>query len=189
MKTTKSAICLTFTFVLGILILSHTESKAQTKKLSTEVLTQESTAILYGKCAKVKSAWNKEKDIIFTTITIIPEEYLKGNLGAEALITIPGGQVGDIIYEVSEMPVFTEGEEVFAFVWKHPSGKNLIIGGHQGKLKIEKDKQTGKKTVQVIASAEFDDAPAKGKDDNKPKKPEKVLLDDFISEVKGFTNN
>ena len=169
MKTYRSANYLAFTLVLGLLILIPTESKAQHKKMSAEDLTQVSTAILYGKCSKVKSDWNKEKDIIFTTVTIIPEEYLKGNLGSEALITVPGGQVGDIIYEVSEMPFFTEGEEVFAFIWKHPSGKNLVTGGTQGKLKIEKDKKTGKKTLK-----------------EKSDKPEEVLLEDFTQKVKGY---
>ena len=169
MKTHRSAFNMAFVLFTSLLIIIPTESKAQLKKMTAEDLTQESTAILYGKCSKVKSEWNKEKDLIFTTVTIVPEEYLKGNLGSEALITIPGGQVDNIIYEVSEMPVFTEGEEVFAFVWTHPSGKNLITGGPQGKMKIEKDKKTGKKKVK-----------------GNPHKPEKVLLEDFTKEVRGY---
>ena len=174
MKTPKRIFRLVFWLLLSFLIFSLTESKAQHKKMSAKDLTQESTAILYGKCSKIKSEWNEKQDIIFTYVTIIPEEYVKGNLGPEAVITIPGGRVGDIIYEVSEMPVFIEGEEVVAFIWKHPSGKNLVTGGFQGKLKIEKDKQTGQRTV-------------KGKD--KTQKPKKVKLDDFINEVKGYLNN
>ena len=66
-------------------------------------------------------------------------------MGSEVTITVPGGQVGDIIYEVSEMPDFQKGEEVFAFIWQHPSGENMITGGYLGKLKIDKDVQTRKK--------------------------------------------
>ena len=169
MKTQRSTICLSFMLLAGLLFLIPTDCIAQLKKMSAEDLTKESTAILHGKCSKVKSAWNQEKDIIFTTVTIVPDEYIKGNLGAEALITIPGGQVDNIIYEVSEMPVFTEGEEVFAFIWTHPSGKHLITGGTQGKMKIETDKKTGKKKVK-----------------GNPNKPEKMLLEDFTKEVKGY---
>ena len=169
MKTHRSAFSMPFVLLASLLILIPGESNAQHKKMSTEDLTQESTAILYGKCAKIKSEWNQDQDIIFTTVTIVPEEYLKGNLGAEALITIPGGQVDDIIYEVSEMPVFMEGEEVFAFIWKHPSGKNLVTGGKQGKMKIEKDKNTGKRKLK-----------------GDPQKPEKELLEDFTQKVKGY---
>ena len=169
MKTFRNAICTTFMLLAGLLIIIPTESRAQLKKMSAEDLTQESTAILYGKCSKVKSEWNQDQDIIFTTVTIVPEEYIKGDLGAEALITIPGGQVDDIIYEVSEMPVFIEGEEVFAFVWKHPSGKNLVTGGKQGKMKIEKDKNTGNRKLK-----------------GDPQKPDKELLEDFTQKVKGY---
>lgn len=153
----------------GLLFLIPSESWAQLKKMSAEDLTTQSTAILYGKCSKVKSEWNQENDLIFTTVTVIPEEYIKGNLGTEALITIPGGQVDDIIYEVSEMPVFVEGEEVFAFIWEHPSGKNLVTGGKQGKMKIERDKITGKRKLK-----------------GDPNKPEKELLEDFTQKVKGY---
>ena len=73
-----------------------------------------------------------------------PEEYLKGDLGSGAIIAIPGGRVDNVIYEVSETPVFIEGEEVVAFIWTNPAGKNLITGGYQGKMKIEKDSKTGK---------------------------------------------
>ena len=189
MKNPRKVFSLVSMLTIIFLLSFPAESKAQLKKMSAEQLTQESTAILYGKCSEIRCEWNADQDIILTHVTIVPEEYLKGNLGTEAVLTIPGGRVGDIVYEVSEMPVFIEGEEVFAFAWKHPSGKNLVTGGHQGKLKIEKDKKTGKKTVQVKDSAELEDAPETGKDDKKPKKPKKVLLDDFINEVKGFTNN
>jgi hypothetical protein len=158
-----------FVLVASLLILVPTSSMAQLKKMSAEDLTNESTAILYGKCSKVESEWNQEMDLIFTTVTVIPEEYIKGDLGPEAQITIPGGQVGDIIYEVSEMPVFLEGEEVFAFIWEHPSGKNLVTGGKQGKMKIEKDKNTGKRKVK-----------------GDPHKPEKELLEDFTQKIRGY---
>lgn len=158
-----------FFLLAGLLILIPTESMAQLKKMSAEDLTKSSTAILYGKCSKVESKWNQEHDLIFTTVTVIPEEYLKGDLGTEAQITIPGGQVGDIIYEVSEMPVFLEGEEVFAFIWEDPSGRNLVTGGKQGKMKIEKDKKTGKRKVK-----------------GDPQKPDKELLEDFTQKVKGY---
>jgi len=188
MKNSRKVLSLVSRLTILFLLTFTAESKAQLKKMSAEQLTQESTAILYGKCSEIRCEWTADKDIILTHVTIIPEEYVKGNLGAEAVLTIPGGRVGDIVYEVSEMPVFIEGEEVFAFAWKHPSGKNLVTGGYQGKLKIEKDKKTGKKTVPVIASVGLDDT-AKAKDEKESKRPKKVLLDDFINEVKGFTNN
>ncbi|MBW6500590.1 MAG: hypothetical protein K0B05_04275 [Bacteroidales bacterium] len=155
--------------------------------MSAKVLTKESTAIFYGKCSKIRAEWNETKDVILTYITVIPEEYIKGNLGSEAVITVPGGRVGDIIYEVSEMPIFTEGEEVFAFIWTNPAGKNLVTGGFHGKMKIEKDKRTGKRMVHgsgVDLGTEEEEQVS-----GKPKKPEKVDLEEFVEKIKGYAKN
>ncbi len=123
MKTLKKNSCLSFWFMFSFLVYSGMECYGQHKIMSSKDLTVESTAVLYGRCSKVKCEWNETKDIIFTYVTVVPEEYIKGNLGSQAILTVPGGRVGDIIYEVSEMPVFTEGEEVVAFVWTNPSGQ------------------------------------------------------------------
>jgi hypothetical protein len=163
--------------------------------MSAEELALESTSILYGTCTNMESAWTENNEMIFTTVTVVPEYYLKGNMGNEINITVPGGQVGDIVYEVSEMPAFQKGEEVFAFIWKHPSGLNLVTGGYQGKMKIEKDAKTGKKTVSgkgqdkdsfTWTSQETIRANKKTKP---PKsKSNKVSLDDFTKEVEGYLN-
>ncbi len=124
--------------------------------------------------------------MIFTTVTLIPEDYLKGNLGSEVIVTIPGGQVDDIIYEVSEMPVFRKGEEVFAFIWEHPSGKKLVTGGFQGKMKIERDEKTGQR---MVSEQHLDKSTPKGLiDKSTPQHPKgkKLFLEDFTKEVKGY---
>ena len=147
MKTPTNMIGLTLLAFTTILFILPTECIAQTKKMTAKELTNESTSVFYGKCAKVESAWTKEKDMIFTTVTLIPEDYLKGNLGNEVTVTIPGGQVDDIIYEVSEMPVFRTGEEVVAFIWEHPSGKKTgyrwIPGKNEDRTRCEDGPKNG----------------------------------------------
>ena len=186
MKTLKKNLNLIFWLIMSFLLFLHPECKAQVIKMTAKDLTKESSTVLYGKCSKIKCEWNEKKDKIYTFVTIVPEEYIKGNLGSEAVIAVPGGRVGNIIYEVSEMPVFTMNEEVIAFVSKSPSGKNLVTGGFQGKMRIEKDAKTGKRVVQGYYP-EDKDADAKGIDESG--KPEKVSLDDFVSELKGYVNN
>jgi len=181
MKNLKKTFKLSCGLVICILFFPITESRAQVIKMSAQDLTKESTAVLYGKCSKVKCEWNDKKNIIFTYVTVIPEEYIKGNLGSEAVITIPGGQVGDILYEVSDMPFFIEGEEVVAFIWTNPAGKNLVTGGYQGKMKIEKDSKTGKRMV-LNGGAEIQ-APGQ------IKKAEKVQLEEFVTKLKGYMKN
>ena len=180
MKEQSNVIGLTLLMVAAIVLLLPVAGTAQVMQMSAEELTTESTSILYGKCTNMESAWTEDKEMILTTVTVVPEYYLKGNLGNEVTITVPGGQVGDIVYEVSEMPDFQKGEEVFAFIWKHPSGMNLVTGGYQGKMKIDKDKKTGIRTVP---------GKALGKEKSLTKtKPEKVSLDDFTREVEGYMN-
>ena len=186
MKTPIRIIGLTVILLTAILLLIPAECIAQTKRMTAKELTRESSSVFYGKCARVESAWTKEKDMIFTTVTLVPENYLKGNLGNEVTVTIPGGQVDDIIYEVSEMPVFRPGEEVVAFVWEHPSGKKLITGGFQGKMKIEKDEKTGKRMVSNrYLGTSAPDQDVKKSTSSLPE-GKKVLLDDFTREVKGY---
>ena len=187
MKNLIKIINLTCLMIFYFLLLSPAESQAQVKKMSAKELTEESTAVFYGKCTGKRCEWNENKSIIYTYVTVSPEEYIKGNLGSEAVIAVPGGQVGDIRYEVSEMPVFTEGEDVMAFIWTNPAGKNLVTGGYRGKMKIEKDAKTGKRMVHGFDIEE--DTESEAVDSDKTGKPEKVKLEDFVTKLKGWVKN
>jgi hypothetical protein len=171
---------------MTILFLLTSVCFGQNKGFTTEQMASQSTSILYGKCTKVQSAWTEEKDMILTTVTIVPEYYLKGDLGTEVTITVPGGQVDDIIYEISEMPTFRKGEEVFTFLWVHPSGQTLVTGGFQGKMEIVEDKTTGIRTVsgrQLSFSTprDADEAPT-----DLSTKEKRIPLEEFTSEIKGY---
>ncbi len=187
MEEFKKIMKYTFCLSLYFLFFSITESNAQVKEMSAQDLTTASTAVFYGKCSKKKCEWNENKSIIYTYVTVVPEAYLKGNLGSEAVIAVPGGQVGDIIYEVSDMPVFAEGEEFMAFVRTNPAGKNLVTGGFQGKMKIEKDKKTGKRMIIGTGLGIETDVQKQGL--TKTRKPERQKLDDFIAKVKSYVKN
>ena len=115
-----------------LLLLFAGNSFSQLRKMTTKEMVEKSTAILHGKCNKKESFWNDKRDKIFTRVKILSDENIKGNLTSETEIIVPGGRVGNIIYDVSEMPIFHEGEEVFVFVWKHPSGINMVTGAQQG---------------------------------------------------------
>jgi hypothetical protein len=182
-KIISSTLCLSLCF----LFFSLTEIRSQVLEMSAQDLTKQSTAVLYGKCSKIECKWNENKSIIFTEVTVVPEEYIKGNLGSQAVISIPGGKVGDIVYEVSDMPVFTEGEEVMAFVRTNPAGKNLITGGFQGKLKMEKDKVTGK--WMIFQNWLDKQAEAQNQGVEQTVQPGREKLEDFVAKVKGYMKN
>lgn len=187
MKDLKNLINLTFWVVICFFPLSQAESNAQVIKMSAKQLTKESTAVLYGKCTGKRCEWNENNSIIYTYVTIATEEYVKGNLGSQPVVAVPGGRVGDIIYEVSEMPVFTEGEEVVAFICTGPSGKNLVTGGYQGKMKIIKDKLTGKRMVEDIGIMDEDEE--QNRAPGQIRKALRMQLEEFVSKLKGYMKN
>jgi len=170
----------------AILILLPAQGVAQLKKMTSQELAKESSSILYGKCVKKESAWNETRDMIFTKVTIVPEYYLKGDLGTEVIVTVPGGRVGDIVYEVSEMPAFAKGEEVFAFIWEHPSGKQLVTGGYQGKLKIGIDAGTGRRTVSGRKLSEAAPVIARQGIPSSTHPNVRVSLDEFTREIETY---
>jgi hypothetical protein len=150
---------------------------AQVFKMTTKDLTKESMAIVVGKCVAKESYWNKKHDKIFTRIKFAVEQTIKGNSVAETEVLIPGGRVGNIIYEVSDMPVFTPGEESLVFLWKHKTGVNLVTGALHGKRDLFKDKVSGKKALR----SEKDHKESVNDSKAKPQ-----LLDDFVKEIKGY---
>jgi hypothetical protein len=186
MKTPERTIKQVFLLCTGLLLITTAICEAQLKKMSVEEMTTESTSILYGKCTKVESAWSGNQDIILTTVTVVPDAYLKGNFGSEVTITVPGGRVGDIIYEVSDMPIFTEGDDVFTFLWKHPSGMNLVTGGTQGKLDIVADQNSGVRLVNKRQPGTSTPIRANTQTTPKLKKAKKTSLDEFSTEVRGY---
>ena len=186
MENLKRILCNFYWPVALIMIFTSLECNAQSKKMSTRDLTKKSNSIVYGKCSGVKCKWNQAQDIIVTEVTIVPEGYVKGNLGGQVVVTVPGGRIGDIIYQVSEMPVFEPGEEVFAFIYRHPSGKNLVTGGFHGKMRIEKDKATGKRMVKSKRGLTQRPPHDLTGVDVKSAATGKTLLEDFIKEVEGY---
>lgn len=185
MKDLKKIINLTCWVFICFLLFPFTETKAQVKKMSAKDMTEVSTAVLYGKCKKIKSEWNENRSAIYTYVTIVPEGYIKGNLGSEVVVAVPGGRVDDILVEVSETPIFIEDEEVVAFICKSPKGRNLITGGYQGKMKIETDKKTGKKMVEGMSLDDMEED-TEGHEKDSPAPVKKVSLDDFTAKVKGY---
>jgi hypothetical protein len=184
MKASITNFRLLLCLLLIFLFFSQTGIRAQASEMSAQDLTKASTAVLYGKCSGIECGWNANRSIIYTYVTVIPEGYLKGNLGPKAVIAVPGGKLGEIVFEVSDMPVFTNGEEIVAFVRKGKDGKYLVTGGCRGKLKIDTDKSTGKKVVHETLPA--GNVSEQGPGHNNC---EMVKLEDFIAKVKGYVKS
>lgn len=169
-----------------ILILASLNTNGQVIKRSVEELTHNSKTILYGKCTQVESTWDENHERIYTEIKVQADGYLKGNDGSEVTITIPGGRVGNVIYEVSDMPAFLEGEEFVAFLTEHSTGRNLVTGAAQGKLMIHRDSQTGLQTIRRPVPAPSTQKKSLEIYEASAQKTEAISLEDFISEIRAY---
>ncbi|NNE71647.1 MAG: hypothetical protein HKN29_14970 [Rhodothermales bacterium] len=112
--------------------------RAQVARMTLDELTTVSTTVVHATATESRAVWSADGQRIYTEITLRVEDTLKGQGLETRVVTIPGGQIGDVRYEVSDMPSIEEGEELLAFLWRHPSGRLLVAGGTQGKLEIER---------------------------------------------------
>jgi hypothetical protein len=138
-----SAVLAAFLF-LG---LTAVPSFAQIYAASLEELATTSSAIVVGKATSQRSFWTNDRSQIFTEVTLRVDETVAGDATTETIITIPGGRVGTSVYEVSDMPIFLEGEEVVVFLWQDASGRNLVTGGSQGRIGINLDDKIQQRVV------------------------------------------
>lgn len=129
-----------------------TDVQAQAIQASLEQLTSSSTDIVLGEAIQKTSYWNDNRTRIYTDVRIRVDESIKGDADQEAVVTIPGGQIGNTVYEVSEMPVFVEGEEVLVFLWDHPTGKTLVYAGLHGKMEVTEDPRSSTKMLRGAPS-------------------------------------
>ena len=93
-----------------------------------------SEKILRGEVVEVMSYWNTEKTLIYTDVTVLIDEYLKGDGLREIIIKIPGGTVGDDTVWVSDTPQFAEGD--YGVILLESSGQ--VTGGPDGVYLFQK---------------------------------------------------
>ena len=84
-------------------LLGMTGLNGQVIKKSVEEMTHDSKTILYGTCTHIKSVWDENHERIHTEIQLQAEGYLKGAQGSNITVTVPGGRVDNILYEVSDI--------------------------------------------------------------------------------------
>jgi hypothetical protein len=151
--------------VFCIAILGFAEkAPALMLEMSPEELSSGADAIVIGKVVDRKIRWNKDKSHIFTHVIISKEDRIKGNILSDNLvIVVPGGKIGDITEEVTDMPDFSLGEKVVIFI-RPMTDQQLaedglttagdqtprfqIHGGFQGKFSVRDDKIGNSSLIQ-----------------------------------------
>jgi len=92
-----------------------------------------SKKIIRGQVVAVESYWNPDKTNIYTNITILIREYLKGNGPREMILKIPGGRVGNKVQRVSDTPQFSVGDDHVIFL----ESSEQVMGGPDGVFRLK----------------------------------------------------
>jgi len=136
-------------------------------KLSLRKLTNTADTIVLGEVENIQCEWSMDKSTILTIVTLRIHEILKGDFyGTQILIQHPGGKIGDIGLEVSDMPTFQTKERVLVFLksiinitdTKNSPTVSLnllpsfsVFGWAQGKYSIDSNEMAHKSGYELIS--------------------------------------
>src|SRR5512146_1484080 len=79
-------------------------------------LATDARVILVGRVTALTSQWATDRQGIDTFVSVAVTRYLKGNLGAQVVFRVAGGQIGYLRSVRVGAPVFREGDEVVLFL-------------------------------------------------------------------------
>ena len=92
--------------------------------------------IVHGEVVAVHSDWSSGRRAVETFVTLHADEYLKGNLGSEFTLRVPGGRLGRYRTIMVGAPVFSRGDEVVLFLNTGAPAYPTIVGLSQGAFRV-----------------------------------------------------
>ena len=134
--------------LLALLLLAAPAGATTMRALDTRALVRESSDIVIGTVAGVRSYWNAAHTRILTDVTLDVRETLAGQAATQLTLTQYGGEVDGVRVSVPGAPLFVPGEEALLFVWRDGGGHAQVNGLAQGKFDIARDAATGEQLVQ-----------------------------------------
>ncbi len=105
--------------------------------------------IVHGRVVALTAQWASGRNGIDTLVTVAVTRYLKGDLGAQIVFRVPGGQIGRLRSVRVGAPRFQEGDDVVVFLASGGPEYPHIVGFNQGVLRVTIDRASG---AQVVAS-------------------------------------
>lgn len=92
--------------------------------------------IAHGRIVDVQTAWSSGRLAVETFVTLHVDDYLKGDLGSDITVRVPGGRLGRYRTIMVGAPVFYRGEEVVLFLSTGAPFYPSIVGLSQGAFRI-----------------------------------------------------
>jgi len=130
----KKTLCRSTQFILGLAVLAAPLFATTVRKMELPQLISVSDHIVQGRVESVQS--REEGNRIFTYISVIVDESIKGDRRPTLLIRQLGGRVGQQISLIAGMPQFRVGEEVILFLKIRQDTAFDVVGMNQGKYQI-----------------------------------------------------
>ena len=92
--------------------------------------------IAHGQVVDVHAEWSAGRLAVQTLVTLRVDEYLKGDLGSEITIRVPGGRLGRYRTIMVGAPVFQRGDELVLFLNAGAPVYPSIVGLSQGAFRV-----------------------------------------------------
>jgi hypothetical protein len=133
---------LQFLIFAGLVCLPVRSSTLQ--HLSLKEMALQSTEVVRGHVQRGKSAWHGSQ--LFTHYLVFVDDRWKGSGGPVVDMAVQGGVVDCQRQTAAGAPELADGGEYVLFLWRSPSGLNLIIGMSQGLFVVN---SPGEEAVQA----------------------------------------
>jgi hypothetical protein len=141
----RIASLLVISLMLAVILLTAVTGQvsASMLKMTLEDLVTGAELIVVGEVTDI-ACYEEGKGNIYTQVILLVERIIKGDCGQEVVIRVPGGEVGNIVLWVEDMPGFARDERVLVFLQKcvdgtwfeDCQGSYIVYGGFQGKSNI-----------------------------------------------------
>lgn len=155
----KKNSCMTILFAFTVAVLLSPPSFALMMALTTEQITKGAELIIEGEVEEVSSLWSDDGKTIVTRAVVRTNEVIKGKeTQSRTVVEYPGGEVGDIGLEVSDISPLRKGEKVILFLrpLKSENGMTVyaVVSKGQGKYIVGEDGIARKNGFSVINGKE-----------------------------------
>jgi hypothetical protein len=148
--------------------------------LSFAELVDGSAAVVHGRVSAVHGQWTADRHGIDSLVTIAVIDYLKGGLGEQITVRMPGGRVGGMVNIIPGAPRLAEGDHVVLFLKVDGPSIPVVTGTTQGVYRVGTDPRSGGPVVVPPLVEPGSGRIVRGDPGRRP-----LAMDVFIAAVKG----
>jgi hypothetical protein len=183
MKTFVQILAVSLVFTLGTTTLSQA---TQVIHRSVEQLGQQSSLVVRGKVAGVRSFWNDKHTKIFTETEITVDQSYKGGQPSAIRILQLGGIVDNVKVNVAGALQWRTDEEVLVFLEPYTNGTFQVSGFSQGRFNIVRDPRTNQMYIERPSQDGVEFVGGATPDElRRASRVEKMPLERFINQALG----